>query len=254
MILVARQAERLATTFPRSGDHRGTRRADASILRAMTLRCPIWLVVVLGAACAQPEVPHVAASPTPASPPAMANPIPSPTPSSRTELATLGGGCFWCIEAGLEVLDGVTDVTSGYAGGAVDNPTYHQVCEGETGHAEVVQVTFDPQRISYAKLLEWFFKMHDPTTLNRQGPDEGTQYRSAIFFHSEEQKKQALAVIAKLQPGFRSQIVTEVAPLTHFWPAETYHQDYFRNNPNAGYCRIQIAPKLHKLGLDGEKK
>ena len=184
----------------------------------------------------------------------MATPTPSPTRETGNELATFGGGCFWCIEAGLERLDGVLDVTSGYAGGSVQNPTYEQVCNGDTGHAEVVQVTFDPRRISFEKLLEWFFKMHDPTTLNRQGPDEGTQYRSAIYFHSDEQKKQALAVIEKAQPGFRDQIVTEVAPLTRFWAAEAYHQDYFRNHPNAGYCRIQIAPKLKKLGLDGEKQ
>ena len=184
----------------------------------------------------------------------MATPTPSPTPSSGNQLATFGGGCFWCIEAGLELLDGVLDVTSGYAGGAVDNPTYEQVCNGDTGHAEVVQVTFDPQKITFAALLEWFFKMHDPTTLNAQGVDEGTQYRSAIYFHSEEQKKQAQAVIAKVQPKWRSTIVTELAPLTRFWPAEAYHQDYFRKHPNAGYCRIQIAPKLRKLGLDGADK
>jgi len=184
----------------------------------------------------------------------MATPAtPSPTPTAGNQLATFGAGCFWCIEASLELLDGVIDVTSGYAGGKVDNPTYQQVCGGDTGHAEVVQVTFDPQRISYEKLLEWFFKMHDPTTLNSQGPDEGTQYRSAIFFHSAEQQQQALAVIAKVQPGFSDPIVTEVTPVSRFWPAEAYHQDYFRNNPNQAYCRRLIAPKLQKLGLGSKK-
>ncbi|HEX6813867.1 MAG TPA: peptide-methionine (S)-S-oxide reductase MsrA [Planctomycetota bacterium] len=166
----------------------------------------------------------------------------------------MGNGCFWCSEAVLEKLDGVIDVVSGYAGGNVDSPTYEQVCSGRTGHAEVVQVTFDPSRISYAKLLEWFFKSHDPTTLNRQGADEGTQYRSVIFFHSAAQKAAANAAIAAAQPKHADQIVTEISPAARFWPAEDYHQDYFRKNPNQGYCRAMIAPKLKKLGLDAPPK
>jgi len=221
----------------------------------MSFRFPSWLAAaIFCGACAQPETPQEPVSPPLQPPAAMATPAPSPAPTAGNQLATFGAGCFWCIEAGLELLDGVIDVTSGYGGGKVDNPTYQQVCGGDTGHAEVVQVTFDPARISYAQLLEWFFKMHDPTTLNRQGPDQGTQYRSAIFFHSEEQQKQALAVIAKVQPKFGDPIVTEVVAAPRFWPAEAYHQDYFRNNPNAGYCRAMIAPKLSKLGLDGKKK
>ena len=175
-------------------------------------------------------------------------PTPSTNPATR-EVATFGGGCFWCTEAVLERLDGVSDVTSGYAGGTVDSPTYQQVCSGTTGHAEVVQVTFDPSKIGYSALLDWFFKSHDPTTLNRQGPDEGTQYRSVIFHHSEAQRTAALAAIEKAQARFADQIVTEVSPAPRFWPAEEDHQDYFRRNPTQGYCRVMIAPKIEKLGL-----
>ena len=177
--------------------------------------------------------------------------MPPPTPGNPAtrEVATFGSGCFWCTEAVLERLDGVSDVTSGYAGGTVDSPTYEQVCSGTTGHAEVVQVTFDPSKISYSALLDWFFKSHDPTTLNRQGPDEGTQYRSVIFHHSEAQRTAALAAIEKAQARFADQIVTEVSPAPKFWSAEEYHQDYFRRNPTQGYCRVMIAPKIEKLGL-----
>jgi peptide-methionine (S)-S-oxide reductase len=192
---------------------------------------------------------------TPQTPVAMATPDSTPpAPNVPTELATFGSGCFWCSEAVLERLDGVLDVVSGYCGGAVDRPTYEQVCTGTTGHAEVVQVTFDPKRITYEHLLEYFFKLHDPTTLNRQGPDEGTQYRSAIFYHSEQQKQVAEQTIAKLQPKFHNGIVTEVTAAPHFWPAEDYHQDYFTKNPNNRYCRAMIPPKLQKLGLDVFKK
>ncbi|MBL8897659.1 MAG: peptide-methionine (S)-S-oxide reductase MsrA [Planctomycetes bacterium] len=172
----------------------------------------------------------------------------------REELATFGAGCFWCVEAVLERLSGVIDVSSGYMGGAVLNPTYKQVCTGETGHAEVVQVRFDPRVVSYETLLGWFWKLHDPTTMNRQGADVGTQYRSAIFFHSEEQKKSAmLSKKAEDESGkYVSRIVTEITPASTFYPAEEYHQDYFRLNPRAGYCRAVIAPKLDKLGIDGK--
>ncbi|HVH31294.1 MAG TPA: peptide-methionine (S)-S-oxide reductase MsrA [bacterium] len=169
--------------------------------------------------------------------------------SSRPEVATLAGGCFWCLEAVFDELEGVQDVVSGYAGGSVPHPTYKQVCNGDTGHAEVVQVTFDPAVLSYRDLLKVFFAIHDPTTLNRQGGDVGTQYRSAIFTHSDEQEKVADEVIAELNAEkiYDDPIVTEVVPAEAFYPAEDYHQEYFRRNPNQGYCRIVIAPKVAKF-------
>jgi peptide-methionine (S)-S-oxide reductase len=168
-------------------------------------------------------------------------------------IATFGAGCFWCIEAVLERLDGVLAVESGYMGGKVDHPSYELVCTGATGHAEVVQVTFDPARLPYAALLDWFFRAHDPTTLNRQGPDVGTQYRSAIFYHTEQQRAAALAAKERAQALYADPIVTEITAATMFWPAEDYHQDYFRNNPTQAYCRAMIPPKLKKLGLDQHK-
>jgi peptide-methionine (S)-S-oxide reductase len=181
-----------------------------------------------------------------------------PTPATperpaTTALATFANGCFWCTEAVLEQQPGVLDVVSGYMGGQIDNPTYKQVCDGDTGHAECVQVTFDPAKIRYEALLAWFFKSHDPTTLNRQGGDEGTQYRSAIFTHDDAQEQQARALVVKLQPQYRDPIVTEITPAVRFWPAEDYHQDYFRKNPAQSYCRMVIAPKLQKLGLRDTK-
>lgn len=167
--------------------------------------------------------------------------------TNRTELATVAGGCFWCIEAVFERLEGVKSVTSGYAGGHTKNPTYEQVCSGTTGHAEVAQIEFDPGRISYEQLLEVFWNAHDPTTLNRQGPDSGTQYRSAIFYHNEAQKLAAEKSRKAAQAHFTAPIVTEIVPLTNFYKAENYHQDYFRNNPHAPYCRVVIQPKLDKL-------
>lgn len=166
-----------------------------------------------------------------------------------TELATLGGGCFWCLEAVFQNLRGVERVVSGYAGGSVPNPSYEDVCTGRTGHAEVVQVTFDPAVLSYRDLLQVFFSIHDPTTLNRQGPDVGTQYRSAIFHHGAEQERVAREVIADLerQGIWDSPIVTEVTPVPPFYPAEEYHQEYFRRNPGQGYCRVVIAPKVAKF-------
>jgi peptide-methionine (S)-S-oxide reductase len=165
----------------------------------------------------------------------------------KSELATIGGGCFWCIEAVFEQLDGVVTVTSGYAGGQTENPTYKEVCGGETGHAEVVQIDFDPSKISYEKILSIFWKAHDPTTLNRQGNDVGTQYRSVIYHHSEEQRKIAEASMKAQAESFERPIVTEIAPLKKFYPAEEYHQDYYRKNPEAGYCTFVIRPKLQKL-------
>jgi peptide-methionine (S)-S-oxide reductase len=167
----------------------------------------------------------------------------------RTEVATLGGGCFWCLEAVFDQLEGVRDVVSGYAGGHVPHPTYQQVCTGETGHAEVVQVTFDPDVISYRELLRVFFSIHDPTTPNRQGADVGTQYRSVIFTHSEEQERAAEEVIAELGAAglWDEPIVTEVVPFEAFYPAEAYHQEYFARNPTQPYCRLVIAPKVAKF-------
>ena len=167
----------------------------------------------------------------------------------RKDVATLAGGCFWCLEAVFDDLEGVEDVVSGYAGGSVPNPTYKHVCTGETGHAEVVQVTFNPDVISYRDLLRVFFTIHDPTTLNRQGADVGTQYRSAIFTHNETQEKVAEEVIVELNDAgiWDDPIVTEVVPLEAFYPAEDYHQEYFRRNPNQGYCRVVIAPKVAKF-------
>jgi len=163
------------------------------------------------------------------------------------QLATFGGGCFWCVEAVFELVDGVVSATSGYAGGSVPNPTYKQVCTGETGHAEVVQLQFDPARVSYEQLLELFWIAHDPTTRNRQGADEGPQYRSIILCRDEAQELAAEKSKAAAQARFPQPIVTEIVPLTEFYPAEGYHQDYFRNNPQQPYCSVAIAPKIAKL-------
>lgn len=165
------------------------------------------------------------------------------------EIATLAGGCFWCLEAVFADLRGVSRVVSGYAGGHVENPTYRAVCDGTTGHAEVVQITFDPRAVSYKELLEVFFTIHDPTTLNRQGGDVGTQYRSAIFHHSPEQRDTAAQVIAALDAArvWDAPIVTEVVPFDVFYPAEDYHQEYYRNNESQPYCRAVIAPKVAKF-------
>lgn len=167
--------------------------------------------------------------------------------TNQTELTTLGGGCFWCLEAVFELVPGVKSVSSGYAGGQKENPTYREVCEGTTGHAEVVQVEFDPKVVSYEKLLDEFWQMHDPTTLNRQGPDSGTQYRSIVLYHNEAQKHAAEKSKAAAQKQFSSPIVTEIVPLTKFYKAEGYHQDYFRNNPNQPYCRAVVRPKVEKF-------
>jgi peptide-methionine (S)-S-oxide reductase len=168
---------------------------------------------------------------------------------AQLETATLGGGCFWCLEAVFELASGVERVVSGYTGGTVPDPTYRQVCGGDTGHAEVVQVTFDPAVLPLRDLLGIFFATHDPTTLNRQGADVGTQYRSAIFYHDEAQKKAAEEVIAELNAAkiWDRPIVTEVVPLERFYPAEEYHQEYFRRNPGQGYCQAVVSPKVAKF-------
>ncbi len=166
-----------------------------------------------------------------------------------SELATLGGGCFWCLEAVIEPLEGVERVESGFAGGAKKNPSYDDVCGGRTGHAEVIQITFDPARIPYRDLLEIFFAFHDPTTQDRQGPDVGSQYRSVILFHSPEQRATAAEVIAELTAAgtWSRPVVTELAPFTEFYAAEEHHQGYYRNNSNQSYCQVMISPKLAKL-------
>jgi peptide-methionine (S)-S-oxide reductase len=165
------------------------------------------------------------------------------------EVATLAGGCFWCLEAVYEQLNGVEGVVSGYAGGHVANPSYEAVCTGRTGHAEVVQVTFDPSVVSYREILEVFFTIHDPTTLNRQGADVGTQYRSAVFTHSPEQEQTAREVIRDLEAEgvWDEPIVTKIETLGEFYPAEAYHQGYYRRHPGQGYCQVVIAPKVAKF-------
>ena len=166
-----------------------------------------------------------------------------------SEQATLAGGCFWCTEAVFKDVIGVSDVESGYTGGHVENPSYREVCGGDTGHAEVVRVTYDSNVISYRDLLGVFFSTHDPTQLNRQGADVGTQYRSAVFYHTPEQRETAEQVIAELeaQKVWDGTIVTKLEPLTEFYPAEEYHRDYYRRNPNQGYCRAVIEPKVAKF-------
>ncbi|NOS71624.1 MAG: peptide-methionine (S)-S-oxide reductase MsrA [Verrucomicrobia bacterium] len=167
--------------------------------------------------------------------------------TNKTELATIGGGCFWCTEAIFQMLPGVKSVVSGYAGGHVENPTYEQVCGGQTGHAEVIQVAFDPVKVSYEKIIETFWDAHDPTTLNRQGNDSGTQYRSIILCNSEAQKAAAEKSKIEAQKNFSKPIVTEIVALKKFYAGEGYHQNYYRSNPNQGYCRAIIRPKVEKF-------
>jgi peptide-methionine (S)-S-oxide reductase len=171
------------------------------------------------------------------------------SPRASLEVATLAGGCFWCIEAVFQEIDGVEGVIPGYAGGASLNPTYEQVSTGKSGHAEAVQVTFDPARISYREILEIFFSVHDPTTLNRQGADVGTQYRSAIFYHSNKQKTISEEVIKELNEThlWERPMITQVTPISKFYPAEDYHRDYFKKHPEQAYCQAIISPKVNKL-------
>jgi peptide-methionine (S)-S-oxide reductase len=176
--------------------------------------------------------------------------------TNKTELATVGGGCFWCLEGCFELLPGVKSVTSGYAAGRTENPTYKEVCSGHTGHAEVVQIEFDPAVTSFEKLLATFWLIHDPTTLNRQGHDVGTQYRSIILYHNDAQKAAAEKSMKEAQKKLSRPIVTQLEPLKQFHPAEAYHQDYFRNNPNQGYCQMVVRPKVEKVEkmLESEEK
>lgn len=169
--------------------------------------------------------------------------------SSRMEVATLGGGCFWCLEAVYDELRGVQSVESGYAGGHVDDPSYQAVCSGRTGHAEVIQIAFDPSEVTFREILEVFFTIHDPTTLNRQGADIGSQYRSVVFYHSDEQKKTAEQVIDEMTRAgiWSNPIVTELTPYSEFFVAEEYHQEYFERNPRQPYCQVVVAPKVAKF-------
>ncbi len=173
--------------------------------------------------------------------------VPATPPSNTTEIATLGAGCFWCIEPIFQDLNGVSKVESGYSGGRSQNPTYKEVCSGMSGHAEVIQVAFDPAIISFREILEVFFTVHDPTTLNRQGNDVGTQYRSVIYYHSEQQKNIAEEVKLASKEIWDDPIVTEISAMDQFYVAEAYHQNYYKTNPNQGYCSIIIAPKVKKF-------
>ncbi|QDT13902.1 peptide-methionine (S)-S-oxide reductase MsrA [Planctomycetes bacterium K23_9] len=176
-------------------------------------------------------------------------------PTAQTEkVLTLAGGCFWCTEAVFERMDGVNDVVSGYIGGKNPNPTYKQVCTGLTNHAEAIEIYYDPNKTCLEELLSMFFKTHDPTTLNKQGADEGTQYRSSIFYRDDDEKAAAAAYMKKIASEFRDPIVTQLEPATKFFPAEEYHQDYFRKNPNAGYCRQVVAKKVRKANNVLKKK
>lgn len=170
--------------------------------------------------------------------------------NTHLSVATFGAGCFWCVEAVFERLEGVHQVVSGYMGGSTDNPSYREVCSGNTGHAEVVQVHYDPEVIGFEELLDWLWRSHDPTTLNRQGADAGTQYRSAVFYHNDTQRTIAEASKDAAQAHFEDPIVTEITEASTFYPAEDDHQDYFRLNPTAPYCQMLIQPKLRKLDLD----
>lgn len=190
----------------------------------------------------------LAAMSTALAPALAADPAPaSPAPSGKTELAVLGGGCFWCTEAQYEMLKGVKTVVSGYANGSKENPTYKEVCGGDTGHNEVIQIEFDPAVISYKEIVDYFWIAHDPTTLNRQGNDVGDQYRSGIYYTSDAQKKVAEESLKAAQKDWDQPIVTEIVPLKKFYPAEDYHQDYFAKNPSAGYCRAVVSPKVSKF-------
>ena len=174
----------------------------------------------------------------------------TPPEKTTSSKAVFGGGCFWCLEALFQTVPGVTHVTSGFAGGSTKHPTYEEVCTGETGHAEVIEVTYDPKKASYDQLLDFFWRVHDPTTLNRQGADSGTQYRSIILTTTPDQQRLAELSKKKVQAAFAKPIVTEVKPLVAFYPADISHQDYYRNHRNAPYCRAVIAPKLEKLKVE----
>jgi len=218
-------------------------------MKLIRLAALIALTLPLLACGADPSAPGASESPNPKKP--AGSPVTQPPMTETQQTATFATGCFWCTEAVFQRIKGVEKVVSGYIGGSVKNPTYDEVCEGTTGHAEAVQITFNPKVVGYDKLLEVFWASHDPTTLNRQGHDVGTQYRSGVFFHSDDQKKTAEASKAKHQADFKDPIVTEITKADVFYPAEGYHQNYFNLNSSRNpYCRIVIWPKLKKLGLE----
>jgi len=219
-------------------------RKKISTIEALMPRCVFTLtVLLLAVGCHRAETQRPEATVMPA------ESKPSVAGSQKLETATFGTGCFWCTEAVFQQLRGVESVTSGYSGGDVVNPTYEQVCDGSTGHAEVIQVKFDPAAISYDELLKVFWQTHDPTTPNQQGNDIGTQYRSAIFYHSDEQRRVAEAYKQQLDDSktFSSAIVTEITPFKNFYAAEKYHQNYFNDNPYQGYCQFIVRPKVEKF-------
>lgn len=225
----------------------------------MTIVCLGSLALGLSSGCGDSHPAPEANPPKEVSSSMTPKPGPAPSDSSsgaKVETATLGAGCFWCVEAVYQELKGVLSVESGYSGGQVDHPTYKEVCTGRTGHAEVCQIKFDPAVLSFKDVLEVFWKTHDPTTLNRQGNDHGTQYRSVIFYHSDEQRALAEKYKSELDKSgaWDRPIVTEISPFTKFWKAEDYHQNYFRSNPEQGYCAYVIAPKMEKFRkVFGEK-
>ena len=214
-----------------------------AMLRRLSPLLP--LLALLGCGCQGGE-----RGATNGSPNLQPDPVPVVSETNPAlEVATLGAGCFWCIEAVLEQIDGVKGVRSGFTGGEVPNPSYRDICTGLTGHAEVVQVHFDPDVLAYTALLDWFWRLHDPTTLNAQGADVGTQYRSAIFYHDATQREQAEQSLAAAASSFADPIVTEITPAAEFYAAEGYHQDYYTANREQRYCQLVIRPKLRKLGL-----
>jgi len=229
-----------------------------------TLALALTFVLAACSAPASPPPAPAAAAPAPAASPATEESRKAPEPSApasdptkgdamptpKTEVATFATGCYWCSEAVFQRVDGVISVRSGFTGGTVANPTYEQCCTGETGHAESVEVTFDPSKVSYDTLLDWFWRMHDPTTLNRQGADAGTQYCSAIFWHSDAQRDAAEKSKKAAQESFADPIVTEITKAGPFYAADAYHQNFYNSHSTQNYCRAVIAPKLHKLGLD----
>ncbi|MFW5883390.1 MAG: peptide-methionine (S)-S-oxide reductase MsrA [Verrucomicrobiota bacterium] len=215
------------------------------------LRLTVSLIIPLFGAIVWLSLMAITGSGTAQTQTAMSEEKTEQPPAGELAKMTVGSGCFWCTEAVFETLPAVKEAVSGYAAGHVENPTYRQVTSGDTGHAEVVQITYDPAQISYEELLDLYWRSHDPTTLNRQGADVGTQYRSIILTHNEEQQKLAEASKEKAQAWFDDPIVTEIEPLDTFYPAEDYHQDYFAKNPNAAYCSFVIRPKLKKLEKAG---
>ncbi|MCG3134324.1 MAG: Peptide methionine sulfoxide reductase MsrA [Planctomycetes bacterium] len=233
-------------------DRIGVRQDEVTMIRIPPAVLAALACLASGACSGSVEAPRAGSSPPPSAPaeeaPVTAPDTPAPSPF-RTELATFAGGCYWCVEAVFEQVPGVIDARSGFMGGHAKSPTYDEVCMGGTGHAEVVQVRFDPSKVTYAALLDWFWRCHDPTTLDRQGADVGDQYRSAIFVHDDAQRKAAVESMKSAQADFDDPIVTQIADASDFHEAPKKHQDFYGANREYGYCRAVIRPKLKKLGL-----